>query len=158
MVIFCIGTPEVIGDSIAPLVGDMLINNNVNAYVYGTTERPITGTNIDSYIRMINAKHLGEPIIAIDSALGNDQEIGCIKVLRGGVSPGVAVGKNLAKIGTIAILAQVGAVGGNALPTLMNIPYDRAISLAARCGRLVLSILNGNNPQITQILTAEQPV
>ena len=33
-------------DSLAPKVGDELIKNNINAFVYGTTQYPITALNI----------------------------------------------------------------------------------------------------------------
>lgn len=41
-ILLCIGTDLVIGDCLGPIVGEILINRNVNAYVYGTLTRPVT--------------------------------------------------------------------------------------------------------------------
>lgn len=141
MVVFCIGTPEISGDSVAPLTGDMLIERGINAYVYGTTKNPICAKNYDEYYSFIIGKHPEHAVIAIDAALGQSVDIGVIKVISGGVSPGKAVGKNLPRIGTIGILAQVGAMCDNPTAALMSVPYSHAISMAKRCADLVESLL-----------------
>lgn len=140
MVFICIGTPKIVGDSVAPLTGDLLIKLGVNAYVYGTTERPVTGLNFDSYLQHIKNVHKGDTVIAIDSALGASNDVGAVKVIRGGVAPGAAIGKKHTKIGTYGILAQVGKTEGDETPMtkLMNVPYSLAESLAGRCAKLAM--------------------
>lgn len=140
MVFICIGTPKIVGDSVAPLAGDLLIKLGVNAYVYGTTERPVTGLNFDSYLQHIKNVHKGDTVIAIDSALGASNDVGAVKVIRGGVAPGAAIGKKHTKIGTYGILAQVGKTEGDETPMtkLMNVPYSLAESLAGRCAKLAM--------------------
>lgn len=133
MVIVCIGTPNIVGDSVAPIAGDILINLGVKAFVYGTTARPVTGVNYDSYFKHISAEHSGDTIIAIDSALGVNGDTGVVKVVRGGVSPGGALAKNHAKIGTFGILAQVGTLTDTAINDLMAVPFSLAMALAKRC-------------------------
>lgn len=144
MVFICIGTPKIIGDSIAPMAGDLLIELGVNAYVYGTTNRPVTGLNFDSYLQHIKNVHKGDTVIAIDSALGAGEDVGVVKVIRGGVAPGAAIGKKHTKIGTYGILAQVGKTEGDESPMskLMSVPYSLAESLARRCAKLAIKMSN----------------
>lgn len=116
MVICCIGTPKVKGDSLAPKVGDELLKRNINAFVYGTSANPITALNYLTFYNHINTCHKDDFVIAIDCALGNKKEIGSIKITKQGVLPGKAIGKNLNGIGNIGILGQVGDIN--------NPPFD----------------------------------
>lgn len=108
LVFLCIGTTKIIGDSIGPKVGDKLRKLNVNAFVYGSTERQVTAINVDDYAKMIKQRHGGDTVVVIDSALGKIGDIGAIKVTRNGIKPGGAFDKNKERIGDIGILAVVG--------------------------------------------------
>lgn len=118
MVICCIGTPKVLGDSVAPKVGDVLLDSNISAYVYGTTARPITALNYLDYYQYILTKHPHDLIIAVDCALGKKENIGKIKLTTKGVCPGKALDKKLSSIGDIGILGQVGDIAGDPLTEL----------------------------------------
>lgn len=142
MVICCIGTPKVKGDSIAPLVGDKLIESNINAYVYGTTERPITARNFEEYYRHVMLKHSQERIIAIDCALGDKKGVGQIKLIRGGVTPGKATGKNLSKIGEVGILAQVGEFKTDVLKELNSVSDDLINKLVGSVFDIVINLVD----------------
>lgn len=142
MVICCIGTPKVKGDSIAPLVGNKLIESNVNAYIYGTTKRPITARNYEEYYRHIKLKHSQERIIAIDCALGDKNSVGQIKLIQGGVTPGKATGKNLSKIGELGILAQVGEFHSDVLKELNSVSDTLIDSLVNNVYNIVINLLD----------------
>ncbi|CDB25226.1 sporulation protein YyaC [Firmicutes bacterium CAG:552] len=101
-ILLCIGTDLVIGDCLGPIVGEILINRNVNAYVYGTLTRPVTAKNLTSYIEFIKSKH-NLPIIAIDSCVG--ENIGNISLKSGPLAPGAADGKKLPLVGDLSITA-----------------------------------------------------
>jgi len=141
MVICCIGTPKVIGDSVAPRVADILINGDINAYVYGTSNRPITALNYTDYFAHIQHHHAGEFVIAIDCALGKKSSIGTIRLVREGVSPGKALGKSLSSIGNIGILGQVGDIKKDAFSELKNAPQPLIDTLVAKICSVVLDIL-----------------
>lgn len=141
MVICCIGTPKVIGDSVAPKVGDALQAKNINAFVYGTTKNPITAINYLDYYSHILSVHKGDFIIAIDCALGKSADIGCIKITKNGINPGKAIGKNLSPIGNIGILGQVGDISKPAFEQLKNAPLNIVNSLANKITELILRIL-----------------
>lgn len=142
MVICCIGTPKVKGDSIAPKVADFLIANNLQAYIYGTTNRPITALNYQDYFNYITEKHKNDIIIAIDCALGKSENIGKVKMTRKGVSPGKAIGKNLSQIGNIGILGQVGDISKEAFTELKNTPEYIIKNLVESISFAVISIVD----------------
>lgn len=141
MVICCIGTPKVIGDSVAPKVGDALLAKNINAFVYGTTKNPITALNYIDYYNHILLAHKGEFVIAIDCALGKRADIGCIKITKSGINPGKAIGKKLTPIGNIGILGQVGDISKPAFEQLKNTPQNIVNLLVEKITNLILRIL-----------------
>ena len=108
LVFLCIGTTKIIGDSIGPKVGDKLKEEDVDAYVYGNTLRQVTAINVDDYVNMIRARHSGDLVVVIDSALGKLSDIGSIKVTKNGIKPGGAFNKGKERIGDVGILAVVG--------------------------------------------------
>lgn len=140
MVICCIGTPKVIGDSVAPKVGDQLLAQNINAFVYGTTKNPITAINYLEYYKHICAVHKGEFVIAIDCALGKKQEIGCIKITKNGINPGKAIGKNFSPIGNIGILGQVGDIANPAYEELKCVSNKTVNALVRKITELITKI------------------
>ncbi len=140
MVICCIGTPKVIGDSVAPKVGDALLKHNINAYVYGTSNNPITALNYTNFYNHISHCHKKDFIIAVDCALGNKTDIGSIKLTKQGILPGKAIGKKLASIGNIGILGQVGDIKKPAFEQLQNAKSDIVDNLVDKIVSLIISI------------------
>ena len=106
-IITCIGSDLVLGDSLGPLVGTMLTNRNINAYVYGTLNSPITAKEIACAKIHIKMLHPESFIVAIDAAVGNLEDIGLIKVSDKGLKPGLGVNKNLGVIGDCSIIGVV---------------------------------------------------
>ncbi len=106
----CIGTDRSTGDSYGPLVGHMLSKIKLYKYeVYGTLENPVHAKNLDYVLNSIENK--STLIIAIDSCLGNLDNIGNISVRYGGIKPGSGVGKDLPEVGDLSISGIVN-VGG----------------------------------------------
>ena len=106
-IIICIGSDLVLGDSLGPLVGTMLTRRNVNAYIYGTLNSPITAKEINCAKLHIKMLHPESFIVAIDAAVGNSEDIGLIKVSDKGLKPGLGVNKNLGVIGDCSIIGVV---------------------------------------------------
>lgn len=154
MVIVCIGTPNISGDSVAPIAGEILIDMNVDAYVYGTTSRPITGLNYREYYKHIKAIHADDTIIAIDSALGEKSSAGTVRIVKGGVKPGGALNKTNPKIGLYGILAQVGDISGDAIAELMQTPFELIESLAKKCADVAIKLIDNLNKQVKKNKTA----
>lgn len=154
MVIVCIGTPNISGDSVAPIAGEILIDMNVDAYVYGTTSRPITGLNYREYYKHIKAIHADDTIIAIDSALGEKSSAGTVRIVKGGVKPGGALNKTNPKIGLYGILAQVGDISGDAIAELMQTPFELIESLSKKCADIAIKLIDNLNKQVKKNKTA----
>lgn len=115
-VFVCVGTDASTGDSLAPLIGSALQQENSrrpfkNVKVYGTLHDPIHGKNINEKSEEISANHPNAFCIAIDSCLGLTKNIGLISVTETPLKPGSGVNKDLPPIGDASILGTVN-IGG----------------------------------------------
>lgn len=109
----CIGNSNIIGDSLGPLVGSFFQsykNNLLNYYnieIQGTMENPVGYKKINEILENIENKEYTK-IIIIDSALGDEKNIG--KILFNSsylyAGSGVNYGKKL--MGDIVIRGIVG--------------------------------------------------
>lgn len=131
----CVGSDLVLGDSLGPLIGTMLTKRNVNAYIYGTLNSPITAKEILCAKTHLKMLHPNAFIIAIDAAVGNSEDVGIIKVSNRGLKPGLGVDKNLGVIGDCSI---IGVVAGKSLQnynlfnlTRLNLIYKMAETITS---------------------------
>lgn len=106
-VILCIGSDRVTGDCIGPLVGHLLSSRNLSCTVLGTLETPVTALNLTETVMLAKRKYAGRKIIAVDSCVGEKDELGRIRVSRNSLRPGLACGKKLPKVGDVSITATV---------------------------------------------------
>lgn len=114
-VIVCIGSDRVTGDCLGPLVGHLLTTKyNVKTFVYGTLSRPVTALNLSENAKFIKQAHPRAKVLAVDAALGRPEDVGLIRINRGGVFPGSAVSKVLPKVGDFSVTAVVNSGGENA--------------------------------------------
>ena len=133
-VFICIGSDLVLGDSLGPLVGTFLKSKNVQSYVYGTLNYPITAKEVEYAGKYLKQMHPDCISIAIDAAIGNADDVGLVRVLNKGLKPGLGVDKNLNVIGDVSI---VGIVAGKSLQnynlfnlTRLNLIYKMAQTVA----------------------------
>ena len=107
-VFLCVGTDKVIGDSFGPLVGESLNNKIGKKYeIIGSTKENLTYTNIQLKIDEIFEKYNNPCIIAIDSALSHERNIGRIVISRNKMTLGKSLNKDKFNIGDICIKAIV---------------------------------------------------
>lgn len=106
-VFLCVGSIKVTGDSVAPLVGTLLNANNFNGFVYGGVNCPITAKQTDIYAENVKKLHPNSKVVAIDSAVGDISEIGQIKLISTPLTPGLAVRKDLKRLGDISLMGVV---------------------------------------------------
>lgn len=106
-VIVCIGTDKCIGDSLGPMVGTLLLRDNLPFRVYGTLRNPIHALNINKKLAYIRIRHPFSYIIAIDACIGDKNEIGNIYLRNSPVFPGKGVGKEIKSVGDISIVGMV---------------------------------------------------
>lgn len=141
-VILCIGTTNVVGDSLGPIVGDRLINEyNIDAYVYGKTTKPVNGINYEKYVKHIKTHHKNSLVIAVDACLGKKNDIGRVKYAIKGLKAGAALNKNLARIGDIGILGVVAQSGNNNLQSLIDVNRQSINSLSAKVAQKIYDII-----------------
>jgi putative sporulation protein YyaC len=98
-IVVTIGTDKIIGDSLGPLVGSLLVDSGIDIPVFGNLDNPIHGENYEYMIQVIRSKYPEHKIITIEGCLGN--EGGNILIKNGNMHPG------LAGIGDVCIKAVV---------------------------------------------------
>ena len=106
--ILCLGDPLYIGDSLGPMVGDLLLRQNLNAYIYGTIANPVTIDNIDLIKSFIAFRHPRAKIIVVDAGLDRWDNIGTVKVIKGGLKPRGALERGVKSYGYIGVMGVVG--------------------------------------------------
>lgn len=106
-VVICIGSDLVLGDSLGPIVGTMLKNKKINAYVYGTLGMPITAKEVPILNKFLGTSHPNSVVIAVDAAVGEESDVGMLRVVNGGLKPGLGVDKNLGTVGDISVIGIV---------------------------------------------------
>lgn len=109
-VIACIGTDAVIGDSLGPMVGSFCEDKlKGKTFVYGTFAHPVTAKEVEPLVKFLRTVHPEVKILAIDAAVGSEEEIGTVKMCDKPLKPGAGVDKNLCFVGDANVIAVVAA-------------------------------------------------
>lgn len=108
-VVVCVGSDLAIGDSLGPITGSMLRykTQGLNVFLYGTLSSPITAKEIVYMRSFLKETHPKSPVIAIDAAVGEEGDIGLIKLSNTPLRPGAGANKKLGSIGDISIMGIV---------------------------------------------------
>jgi len=102
-----IGTDRHVLDCFGPLTGSMLSSREPEIIVYGTLERPLHAQNLVSGLKQAREANADRIIVAVDASAGREDEIGLIRIKKGGIIPGKALARNLPTVGQIAITGIV---------------------------------------------------
>ena len=79
IIILCIGSDRITGDSLGPLIGQQLSRYRwKNIHIYGTLDAPIHALNLESTLSGIKKRHPSALILAVDASLGSQKHIGYI--------------------------------------------------------------------------------
>lgn len=131
IIILCIGTDRVTGDSLGPLIGHKLKSTcRKSATIYGTLDDPIHAKNISETIKEIYYKHNNPLVIAIDACLGRMDHVGYITIAKGFIRPGAGVNKELPSVGDIAITGIVNFGGLMDMLILQNTRLNIVMKMA----------------------------
>ena len=146
----CIGSDLVLGDSLGPLIGTLLRNKNMSSYVYGTLNFPITAKEVEYARTYLKQMHPNSVIVAIDAAIGCQDDVGLIKIADKGLKPGLGVDK---KLGTVGDLSIVGIVAGKSLQnynlynlTRLSLVYKMAQTITQGIEQYVEHLSSIQNP------------
>ncbi len=130
-VVLCIGSDRVTGDCIGPLVGHLLGMRNPSCTVLGNLSSPVTALNLAETVMNLKRQYAGRKIIAVDSCIGEADEVGNIRVRRGSLHPGLACGKSLPKVGDVSITATVACgKADNLYSVRLGFVYSLALNIA----------------------------
>lgn len=141
-VVLCVGTVNVLGDSLGPRVGDRLVEYyNVDAYVYGRTARPVNGINYPAYVNHIKKHHPYSLIIAVDACLGAKIDVGKVKYTVRGLRAGAALNKKLTSFGDLGILGVVGEKCDDNLSALINADEKTVASVVEKTAEKVYTLI-----------------
>ena len=149
-IIACIGSTKSISDSFGPTVGQLLVEKyRVKATVVGTLLSPLHAVNLINKMRTATSVNPYSKVIAIDAYEPSDNK-DSIKILNGGIKPGLATGKNLPRIGDFSIIASTFRYNGNVCC------LGRVYTIADKVAKLVSYVVNANVSSVspTQILDA----
>lgn len=139
VVVLGIGSDRVTGDCVGPLVGHMLAESGVA--VYGSLASPVTALNVAESYAILRRRHPEAFVIAVDSALGTDGEVGSVLLLPRGLRPAAAVGKVLPAVGDLGIVGVVSSrrLGADALGKVrLALPFTLARRIADGVLRAVM--------------------
>ena len=108
IVVLCIGSDKVVGDSLGPAIGSLLIEGlKTDVIVYGTLQNNVNAKNLMLVKQMIKVLHPDRLLLCSDAALGVVGEVGTIQIYTHGLYPGSATNKNLPCIGDLSIVGVV---------------------------------------------------
>ena len=142
-VVVCIGSDLAIGDSLGPVCGSMLQyrTQGLNAFLYGTLSSPVTAKEIKHLRSFLKETHKNSPVIAIDTAVGDEGDIGLIKISDKPIQPGAGANKKLGSIGDLSIMGIVAerSVKSYALlnTTRLNLVYTMSEIIAEALSNLL---------------------
>lgn len=137
--IICIGTDKCIGDSLGPLVGTLLTSNFFPLPVYGNLNHPIHALNIDTELCHIYKKFDNSNLIGIDACLGDEKDIGQIRIRDYALNPGKGVGKNLPKVGTTSIIGIVDSSNDSNVFLAKSIRLSFIMNMAKTISRILFN-------------------
>lgn len=111
IVILCVGTNKLVGDSVGPIVGQKLtrlLNKKENIKIYGNTKKNLNLKNAKQVLEEINRIYSKPFIITIDATLGPKEIIETIIISKGELEIGEALGHSIKYFSNINIKAIVG--------------------------------------------------
>ena len=102
--VICIGTTNVVGDSVGPRVGSLLKAAGLpdRIKIIGCTDEPVHRGNLDSMLMNLRNDAL---LVCVDAAVSNN--FPAINIRTGPMQPGDAVSDELPKIGDVSVLCRV---------------------------------------------------
>ena len=144
-IVICIGSDRVAGDMLGPLVGSSLRDEyHLPCPVYGALGESVNGLNLEEYLSMIESRHGESRVIAVDAALGKGEDVGRIRLKKGGIKAGGALEREGGKVGDVGI---VGVVAKEQAPkdvyaTLLAVPFSLVEELARRIAEMIYAALS----------------
>lgn len=139
IVLLCIGTDRSIGDSLGPLVGTYVSQEETEGFsVLGTLDNPVHAGNLVEAVDWIESTYHRPFVIAVDACLGRMESIGMLTVGGGSLRPGAGVNKALPAVGDLHLTGVVNVGGFMEYFVLQN----TRLSLVMRMARVAAAGLH----------------
>lgn len=131
LILLCIGTDRVTGDSLGPLVGHHLKKRRLkNVEIYGTLKEPVHALNLKETVSHIKTVSPDIPILAIDASLGCKEHLGFVTIQKGAINPGAGVHKSLDAVGDLSITGIVNLSGSFEQMILQTTRLSTVVTMA----------------------------
>lgn len=147
LVVWCIGSKSIVGDSLGPNVGERLIKSNIskNIVIKGTLINPVHYLNIENEIRDLRKRYTNIYSIVVDSSLYNKSYIGKIVMVKNKTILGSALEKRKYRIGDIGIKGIVGEDYKNPfknIKILEKVPQKLINEMSIKIANQILELVN----------------
>lgn len=151
IIVMCIGTDRSTGDSLGPLVGDMLRKYKTpSVHIYGTLESPVHARNLEETLSKALSLHSDAYIVAVDASLGTVDHVGCISVGVGPIKPGAGLKKDLPPVGNMHITGVVNNGGFMDFLVLQSTRLSVVMKMADIISRSIHMVFNEYSSFIIQ--------
>ena len=138
-VIICVGTDLAIGDCLGPIVGTMLYNKKIDAFIYGRLSATVTAKDVAPIKEFVQKAHPKTKTLIIDAAIGQKEDVWTIKLSPSPIKPGLGANKSLPQLGNaniIGIVAEKSSANYSFLNlTRLSPVYEMAKTIAAGVGK-----------------------
>ena len=139
IVLLCIGSDRITGDSLGPLIGRELARHNAGAFhVYGTLDNPVHAMNLKDCLTEIASDYPSALIVAVDASLGCTRHQHHITVGCGSIQPGAGAGKQLPVVGDLFITGIVSSFENFSHLQLQTLEFAPVLRLADTISRGIL--------------------
>ena len=129
-IFLCVGSDRIVGDCMSPMVGELIKKHiGEKALVFGTLSNPINYKNLDKVLSKIKEIYPNNPLIVIDSVLGKSDEIGFVKLNKGGLVLGGEFHEGI-KAGNYHIVGVVNSSGINSLTFLKSVRLKKVMEMS----------------------------
>ena len=132
--VLCVGTNEIIGDSIGPIIGSGIKHlENEHLQIWGTMQENFDFSNAKVILDSIYNKWENPYIITIDAALSDKKKIGEIVVNKGFIKIGKALNKSICFYSNANINCVVGEnrkTENDNLKELKTVESERVLKLS----------------------------
>ena len=135
-IFLCVGNSNLVADLFGPMCGEMLKNSNKTLKVFGTLNSNVTSNNVNQVYKLIKQKYPLNPVVIIDSAVGEVEELGRVKFCFGGCFP--AHKTNTTIMGDFSFLGVVNTIGINDFMLLKSVKFNSVCNQANVCVSAVL--------------------
>ena len=139
-VFLCVGNSNVVGDMYGAMVGDILKDETrLKGRVFGTLNDNVRASNLYDTWAEIKNKFPLSPIVIIDSALTDENQVGYVKFCPYGCIPNATQNNKI--MGNLSILAMVNSVGISQLMFLKSVKYTMVKDMAQFTAKSILESL-----------------